>query len=349
MSILAIGTMSGTSLDGMDIALCRFSQTQKGWKYDIEEATTITYPESWVTSLRNASSLNAHEFLMLHNKYGLYTGELIHKFISETGKLPLLIASHGHTIFHDPNEKLTFQLGNGASIAASTRLTTVSDFRILNVALGGQGAPLVPAGDQLLFADYEYCLNLGGFANISFEVGGIRQAYDICPVNVLLNTLAQQKGFSFDKNGMIGASGNINKSLLLKLNSLDYYHANWPKSIGREWVEKEINPLVTSFPLSVEDLAATVYEHISEQISYAMPRPGSVLITGGGAKNTFLMQRISSKTNCQLVIPDEQLVDYKEALIFALLGILALTGRENVYGSATGSDQNHIGGTIFRI
>ena len=348
MNIVALGTMSGTSLDGIDLALCRISDTGKAWSYEIIEAQTISYPSVWIGKLRNAPHLNAEEFLLLHNEYGRYTGELIHEFLR--GKeAPQLIASHGHTIFHQPENKFTFQIGNGASIAATTGITTICDFRNYDVALGGQGAPLVPTGDQLLFPEYDYCLNIGGFANISFDHDGSRIAFDTCPANIVLNELALRKGFAYDKDGRMGTSGTISEPLLQKLNNLDFYHQKWPKSLGREWSENQIMPLLSASGLSVEDQAATIYEHIAFQISNVIGNNGRLLATGGGSKNRFLIEQLKRKTACEVVLPDEKLIDFKEALIFAFLGVLAFNGHINVLSSVTGAKQDHIGGIIYNI
>jgi anhydro-N-acetylmuramic acid kinase len=348
MSTLAVGVMSGTSLDGIDIALCRFSECGNGWNFQIIDAETVSYPSSWIEKLNNAPGLNAEEFLILHNEYGRYTGELIKEFLFMK-ESPKLVASHGHTIFHQPDKKFTFQLGNGASIAASTLITTVCDFRNLDVALSGQGAPLVPIGDQLLFPEFDYCLNIGGFANISYKLNGIRLAFDTCPANIILNELARQKGNPYDQDGRIGASGSIHESLLLKLNNLNYYHQKPPKSLGREWVDNQIIPMLSNSGISIEDQAATIYEHIAFQISEVINKTGTVLLTGGGAKNLFLIEKLKEKSSCQLILPDEKLIDFKEALIFAFLGLLAFTGHVNVLCSVTGSIQDHVGGVIYPI
>lgn len=348
MNTLALGIMSGTSLDGIDLALCCFSELNNKWSYEIVDAQTIAYPSLWIETLKNSPFMKAEEFLILHNEYGRYTGGLINEFLR--GKeIPQLIASHGHTIFHQPDNKFTFQLGNGASIAASTQITTVSDFRSFDVALGGQGAPLVPIGDQLLFPEFDYCLNIGGFANISFEQDGTRIAFDICPANIILNELALQKGYAYDKDGQLGASGTVDESLLNKLNSLDFYGQKWPKSLGREWIDHQISPLLSASGLTIEDQAATIYEHIATQISKAIGNAGRLLATGGGSKNLFLINQLKRKTSCQVILPDEKLIDFKEALIFAFLGVLAYNNRINVLSSVTGSRQNHIGGIIHRI
>jgi anhydro-N-acetylmuramic acid kinase len=348
MNTLAVGVMSGTSLDGIDIALCRFSECGNGWNYQIIDAETVSYPSRWIEKLNNAPGLNAGDFLILHNEYGRYTGELIKEFLFNK-ESPKLVASHGHTIFHQPDKKFTFQLGNGASIAASTHITTVCDFRNLDVALCGQGAPLVPIGDQLLFPEFDYCLNIGGFANISYELNGIRLAFDICPANIILNELARQKGNPYDLDGCIGASGIVNESLLRKLNSLTYYYQKPPKSLGREWVNNQIIPLLSQSGISLEDQSATIYEHIALQIAEVINKSGRMLLTGGGAKNLFLIEKLKEKTPCLLILPDEKLIDFKEALIFAFLGILAFSGHVNVLSSVTGSAQDHVGGVIYPI
>ncbi len=348
MSYLVIGIMSGTSLDGIDIALCRFHQSNEQWSYQIIDARTIEYSTVWTEKLTQAPTLGAAEFLKLHNEYGSYIGKQINEFIYNKEK-PVIIASHGHTIFHQPEKKFTFQLGNGASIAAETGITTICDFRSLDIALGGQGAPLVPVGDKLLFGEYNYCLNIGGFANISFEQHDSRIAFDICPANIVLNGLAMQLGEPFDLDGHLGASGKISRTLLNQLNSVQYYQQKYPKSLGREWVDKEILPLLKASKLSVEDQAATFYEHISQQIGTAIGDSGKLLITGGGANNLFLINQLKEKTLCDIVLPQKNVIDFKEALIFAFLGLLTFTAKNNVFASATGSVRDHCGGAIYPI
>ncbi|HEY3389261.1 MAG TPA: anhydro-N-acetylmuramic acid kinase [Prolixibacteraceae bacterium] len=348
MNILALGIMSGTSLDGVDLALCRFSESDAAWSYEIVDAQTVGYPPRWIERLTEAPHLRAEEFLLLHNEYGRYTGELVTEFLRGR-ETPQLIAAHGHTIFHQPGKRFTFQLGNGASIAATAGITTICDFRNFDVALGGQGAPLVPIGDQLLFFEFDYCLNIGGFANISFDLDGSRIAFDISPANIVLNELAQKEGFPYDKDGQIGASGAVDQSLLNKLNNLDYYNQKWPKSLGREWIDNQITPLLKASALSIKDQAATIYEHVAFQISNVIGNNGKLLATGGGSKNKFLIDKLKSKTSCQIILPDEKLIDFKEALIFALLGVLAFEGQVNVQASVTGSIRDHIGGVIYNI
>lgn len=344
-TIISLGIMSGTSLDGVDLALCRFSEKNNQWSYEILDSETISYPVHWEQKLRSAHQLNVQDFLLLHNEYGRYLGSLVNHFIK--GRItPDIISSHGHTIFHQPEKEFTFQLGSGASIASSTQITTVSDFRTLDVALGGQGAPLVPVGDKYLFHEYDYCLNLGGFANISFEENNDRIAFDICPVNLVLNHLASLINETFDKDGRIGATGKIDQRLLNSLNLLDFYNQKWPKSLGREWVEKHVNPLLMESGITVEDQLATFYEHIAYQISKVAGPNGKILCTGGGTKNKFLISKLEKKTACQIIIPEENLIDFKEALIFAFLGVLRFSEQVNCLSSVTGAKMDNIGGTI---
>lgn len=355
MEILVLGVMSGTSLDGLDLALCRFINSDRKWNYDIISAETILYPEFWQLNLRNACQLNGEELLLLNNSYGNFIGHSVKKFLSGKEK-PELIASHGHTIFHQPEKRLTFQLGNGACIAASSSITTICDFRNLDVALGGNGAPLVPIGDMYLFPEYEYCLNIGGFANISYKTEHKQNtksskviAYDICPANIILNILSGEKGASFDKNGDIGKRGNINSALLEELDSLNYYKMKPPKSLGREWMENEMLPVVQSYNIPTEDKLRTVYEHIAKQISASVKNKGSILITGGGAKNRFLIERISFFCKNPVHIPSPDIIDFKEALIFAFLGALCLNNQTNCLASVTGAEKDNIGGVLYRV
>jgi len=345
-----VGVMSGTSCDGLDMALCSFSRQNNEWKYVIERAKTIPYSREWKEKLQTAHTLSGYDLLQLHNAYGYYIGEEVKKFAGNDNHIDF-ISSHGHTIFHQPSEGLTFQLGNGACIAAVTNLTTVCDFRTLDVAMKGQGAPLVPVGDLHLFTDYHYCLNLGGFANISYSWHNKRIAYDICPVNIALNYLARQTGEEFDKDGIRASKGEINIKLLKELNSLRYYYKKYPKSLSREWFEKEFLPVIEKYRCSVETKLRTLCEHIAIQLSNAVKSSQikKVLVTGGGAHNKFLISRFKQMTNQLVVIPNNYLIDYKEALIFAYLGLLRMRGEHNCLSSVTGAKLNHSGGVIYQV
>ena len=339
------GIMSGTSLDGLDIALCRFEESGGIWQFEILEAETLPYTDPWRNRLISAFGEGAYSLAKLHSDYGKYIGECSSEFFKAKGIQPQLIASHGHTIFHRPNEGVTFQLGCGASIAAATGIDTVSDFRTLDVALGGQGAPLVPVGDHYLFGGHKFCLNLGGFANISFEKEGKRLAFDICPANTALNYLASRKGLSYDSGGELAMNGQIIPELLDQMNSLAYYHQQGPKSLGREWYEKAFLPLIINGSYSIEDRLRTTVEHIAVQISNSLfLSPGTTLFTtGGGAFNHFLIETIEehiSRHGIHVVVPDSNVVQFKEALIFAFLGLLRHLGRVNVFSSVTGAERD---------
>lgn len=342
-----IGTMSGTSLDGLDLAAVEFTRIQDKWAFSILAAETYTYSGEWEDKLKKAPSLSGGHLMELHTAYGRFTANRINRFINTHKLQPALIASHGHTVFHQPEKAFTFQLGHGASIAAETGITTIADFRSGDVALGGQGAPLVPVGDRLLFHEYDMCLNLGGFANISFELNGERLAFDICPVNIILNDLAMRMGKQYDAGGELGRTGKVRDQLLSRLNHLDFYREKPPKSLGREWLENCFIPLLEETTLPAEDKLRTLYEHIAIQIAGVSKTTGSMLVTGGGAFNTFLLERIREHMSCELVLPSETLVNYKEALIFALLGLLRHLGEINCYSSVTGAKRDSSTGVIY--
>jgi anhydro-N-acetylmuramic acid kinase len=349
-SRIIAGLMSGTSLDGLDIAICEFASTENFWQYRIIDAVTFDYSDKWMEHLKNAQHLSAVNLLQLHKEYGEYLGSQVVGFLKNKSYKPFLIASHGHTIFHQPQKNFTFQLGDGNSIAALSGITTISDFRSMDVALGGQGAPLVPIGDVLLFGQYDFCLNLGGFANISFQSENKRIAFDICPVNFVLNLLAASKGKEFDHNGNIAASGQIDHNLLSKLNSLGYYKTPHPKSLGREWVEKHVFSVLEGSALNISDKMRTFVEHIAVQCGKIInPVAGpemKLLITGGGAHNEFLINQIARHSNVKIVVPDKLTIDYKEALIFAFLGLLRSQGKVNCLSSVTGASRDSCGGVI---
>jgi len=344
-----IGIMSGTSLDGVDIAYCDFWFDGK-WNFKINCAKTYEYTNEWYNKLKNANNLNTVDFLLLHKEYGSFIGNLVNVFIKEHSINKVdLISSHGHTIFHQPEYKLNFQLGDGSFIAAQTLITTVSDFRTLDIALGGQGAPLVPIGDELLFSNYDYCLNIGGISNISFKYNNKRIAFDICPSNIVLNYLANKISLKYDEYGNIARKGKINEELLLQLNELEYYYLPYPKSLGREWIEKYFIPIIDNKNIPLHDKLATCVEHIAIQISKNIFTNGKILITGGGAHNKYLIERISNLLKNELVIPDDNIVNYKEALIFAFLGLLRWNREVNVLKSVTGATHNTISGNVYII
>ena len=341
--------MSGTSLDGVDIAFCVFQKKLNKWNFEIVKAQTFDYDNTWKEKLSSLHLSNAYGFVKTHSEYGDYLGKLVNIFLENNNLKPDFIASHGHTIFHQPEEKITFQIGDGSNIAAKTNLTVVSDFRSLDVKLGGQGAPLVPIGDKLLFSQYDYCLNLGGFANISFDnEGNERIAFDICPVNIVLNKIAADFDLAFDDKGKISKSGNLNPQLLLKLDDLNYYKQKNPKSLSKEWVIAHFEPILQKFKIPPSDKLRTLCEHFAKQISKSIShkKSKSLLISGGGAYNDFLISRIKAHSNHKIHIPEKTIIDFKEAMIFAFLGVLKIRGEINCLKSVTGAIKDSSGGVI---
>lgn len=341
--------MSGTSLDGVDIAHCRFEQHNGKWSYAILHAETIPYPAEWQKRLANVENGSALEFVTTDIDYGHLLGQLTRTFIQKHALTPDFIASHGHTIFHQPDKRITSQIGRGSAIAAEAAFPVICDFRSLDVALGGQGAPLVPIGDRLLFHQYDYCLNIGGFANISNEKGGQRIAFDVCPANILLNKLARQTGIPFDDHGALAKAGKIIPALLQQLNNLPFYTQSPPKSLGKEWVIDHIHPMLNNNPGIVNDVMATLCEHIAMQVAAVTGRDRTkkLLITGGGAFNTHLVSRMAALAAPEVIIPDDNTINYKEALIFAFLGLLRWLDTENCLKSVTGATSDNVGGAIY--
>lgn len=351
----AIGIMSGSSLDGLDIAFTEFIETGGKWSYEIIHADCVGYSKEWENKLKNAVSLAALDYQLLHTEYGHYIGKQANTFIEKYSLQHKvnLIASHGHTTFHLPQQKMTAQLGDGAAIAAETRLSVISDLRALDVALGGQGAPIVPIGEKLLFAGFNYFLNIGGIANISINDAGKYIAYDICPANRVLNMLAAEKGSAYDDGGKIAATGKVNESLLEKINSLDYYSKSYPKSLANSFGTDIMFPVIKAAGISIEDCLRTYVEHIALQIKNALPattETKKLLVTGGGALNSFLIERLKElllELKVEVIVPDEKTIQYKEAVIMALIGILRWREEENVLPSVTGASRASIGGALW--
>lgn len=345
-----LGLMSGTSLDGLDLAFCTFTYAA-GWQFRIHCAETVPYPEPWAQRFRQAMQMTSAELTALDREYGHYLGQSCLDFIRKYGVEPELISSHGHTVFHQPGKGFTLQIGHGGSIAATTGIRTVSDFRSQDIALGGQGAPLVPIGDRLLFGAYPACMNLGGFANISLEREHRRIAWDIGAVNLVLNELARQLGQPFDAGGELARGGRLNEELLVQLEALSYYSLTPPKSLGREWVESELFPLLGQAENSTVDLLHTFTEHAALRLASACidNAIASVMVTGGGAYNRFLIERFGFHApGVNIMIPEDILVQYKEALIFAFLGVLRIRGEVNTLASVTGAVRDHCAGALWQ-
>ena len=345
-----LGLMSGTSLDGLDLCLSDYSLSESQvWKYKIIATKTLGYSNSWLSFLRNASKVSGEELISLHFKYGTFLGESSRNFLEKKDYSPLLIASHGHTIFHQPEQGFTFQLGHPASIAAGSGFPVVADFRSLDLALGGQGAPLVPFGDEYLFSEYSHCFNFGGICNVSYKnQEGERIAYDICPFNMVLNYLSQ-KHFNrkFDQDGLFSAAGKLNQSLVDRLNQIPYYQKDPPKSLGREWVFSQLIPIINQYDIPPKDKMRSFCHHIVDQISKVITDKNShILISGGGAKNKFIIELLRRK-GVEIQLPSESLIDFKEALIFGFLGLKRYRREENILSSSTGSKRDSSSACIY--
>ncbi|MEZ0006900.1 anhydro-N-acetylmuramic acid kinase [Flavobacterium sp. 28YEA47A] len=345
-----IGVMSGTSLDGIDLAHIIFHRLENCWQYQIKETKAVPYTEDWVSRLKRAVDFSQEELEKLNKEYTLLLGNIISDFI-KANQLENLdgVCSHGHTILHQPQNGFTLQIGNLPEIAKLTNQKIICDFRVQDVEYGGQGAPLVPIGDRFLFPEYDFCLNLGGFSNISFEQDGKRIAFDISPVNTVLNFYAGLLGHEYDNKGMIARSGSISEPLLQELNSIDFYTKAYPKSLGYEFVKTTVLPMMEKHDISITDKLRTFVEHVAIQTSLALPKKtGTILATGGGAYNEFLLERMAFHLpEITFKVPDGKTVEYKEALIFALLGILKLRNEVNVLASVTGAKHDHSSGKIF--
>ena len=344
-----IGVMSGTSLDGVDLAYIKFNHSEN-WAFEIFQSETVSYSEEWLNKLKNAIHFSLSELEELNSSYTKLLASIISEFISKHHLTEIdAVCSHGHTILHQPQNGFTLQIGNLPIIRDLVNQTIVCDFRVQDVQLGGQGAPLVPIGDELLFSEYDYCLNLGGFSNVSFNENGNRIAFDISPVNTVLNFYANELGFPYDDAGNLAKSGSVNQDLLKQLNALEFYTLPYPKSLGMEFVNAEIFPLINSYSIDVKDKLRTFVEHIAVQISKICSKPNAkLLVTGGGAYNRFLIERLRNYLpTTEVVIPDDKTIQFKEALIFGFLGVLRLRNEINVLSSVTGANKNHSSGVVF--
>lgn len=348
-----VGVMSGTSMDGIDLAHCELTQQDNGkWSYNITVAKTYEYNDLWrlrLSKLRNQNALNVYK---TDRYFGEYIGELINEFISENNLEVDLIGSHGHTIFHQPESNISYQIGSVSAISAVTDIPTVGNFRAMDVAKYGEGAPISGIGDKLLFSDYDFCLNLGGFANISTISDGVPVAYDICPCNILLNRIAREFGQEYDEDGKIAEQGSIDYDLLSDLNSIEYYSLPFPKSLGREWINENFWFRVRQSDASKEDRMKTLVDHIGQQIGENIEKLATdssnkkVLVTGGGAFNNSLIGHLRTHTDADIVVPDSQLIEYKEALIFALLAVLRIENKTNILRSYTGAESDSVAGEL---
>jgi len=345
-----IGLMSGTSLDGLDIAYCKFTLNKNKWEYTILHAKTYPYSQQWRERLQTVENQSALDFIKTDTELGIYFGQKTNDFIAhyKINKQEIdAIASHGHTIFHRPELGFSTQIANGSQIGATTNITTINDFRSLDVALGGQGAPLVPIGDLLLFNTYDFCLNLGGIANISVKTKNEDiQAFDLCFANMANNYICNQIGLAYDDKGQLAQTGKTDHSLLQQLLSTV---EEQKQSLGKEFFTQHLLPILNRSTIEPKDKLHTIGEYLAITISNTLENNKKVLVTGGGAYNLFWIEKIKSKTKADIIIPNKQVIDFKEALIFAFLGVLRLEKQINCLQSVTKATKNSIGGSIISV
>lgn len=355
----SIGVMSGSSLDGLDIALCKLERENGNWQHEIVVAECLSFTAEWKTKLRDSVSLSGKELWQLHAAFGKYIGESVHRFVNQNNLQQNIdcIASHGHTVFHFPQDGYTTQIGDGAAIAAASGITTVCDLRAMDVAHGGTGAPIVPIADKLLFSDYDFCLNLGGIANISAKKDDEILAFDVCPCNQLLDFFAQQLNKDFDENGALASKGNSDEEELQQLLANSFHQLSFPKSLDNSFSKTQALPILESIGGSVQDKLRTAIEYIAVQLAKDFETvalqlgidlsQSKVLVTGGGAFNQFLIDRLKASTNIQVVIPDDATVKFKEALAMALMGVLRLRREVNVFSSVTNAKKDTVNGAMY--
>ena len=345
--IKVIGVMSGTSLDGLDLCHVVFNLENLS-DFKIANSTTIIYPKNISEKLYNIVDKNITEINKIDIDYGTFIGESINNFISDLNLNDIdLISSHGHTVFHQPDIGKTLQIGNGKIINKITGIKTVNNFRAQDLSLNGQGAPLVPIGDKILFSNFKYCLNLGGFINLSIKLGNDIIAYDICPFNTVLNFYSRKIGYEYDEDGLISSRGKVNSNLFNELNSISFYSKTNPKSLGIEFVINQIFPLINNYKICEEDILATFVNHAALQISKNINDSEKVLLSGGGTYNKNLVAILQKKYSINTHIPEKQIIDFKEALIFALLGVLRVQNKVNCLKSVTGAIKDHSSGEIY--
>jgi anhydro-N-acetylmuramic acid kinase len=348
-----IGLMSGTSGDGLDVGYFHYEKSDR-WSFQINRAKTFPFPQTLGEKLSKAHLLSSLDLAFLDVDFGRWMGEKVKDFCEEVQIVPEAVCSHGHTVFHQPEKSLSLQIGNGWALHQACGFRVINDFRMLDVQLGGQGAPLVPIGDKLLFPEMDYCINLGGIANISMELGEKRIAFDCCPFNLLLNEQAAKLGASYDQSGAWAKEGQVNHSLLSNLNDLNFYKKRDPKSLGREDIEREFIPEIRNSDISERDILSTLVEHYAIQISEVIRKnqrteTPKVLLTGGGAYNFYFIERLNYHLAGNWIHSSapSNLIEFKEAMIFGFLGVLRLREENNSLASVTGAERDSCGGTVF--
>lgn len=343
---IGLGLMSGSSLDGLDLCLVSLDYHDQNWLFQILTSDCIVYDTAWTERLKNAHSLDARSLYALNISYAKETARLVSSFLADhkiDSKNVDFVTSHGHTVFHQPQLGYTLQIGDGATLAAALQIDVISDLRAKDISYGGQGAPIVPIADLLLFAEYEACLNIGGIANISFKQDPSIIAYDICFANQALNYLSQKVQKSYDDKGSIARSGSLISSLQQELLSLDFHQKKYPKSLANEWIREQVLPILESYHqqgAALPDLMHTSVDVIAELITREMnlhAHTGKMMIAGGGAYNDFLIEQIRAKTSWHVILPSHDIIQYKEALAMAFIGYLRIHEQPNVLASVTGA------------
>lgn len=351
-----IGLMSGSSLDGLDICYAQFEESRGHWSAEMLHTACVPYTQEWIAQLRHAQQLNLADFLKLHTAYGRYVAQLVQSFIDEHALEHKVhfVATHGHTVFHEPAAHTTFQLGDGATMAALLGLPVISDLRAMDVALGGQGAPIVPIGDRLLFGNFDILINIGGIANMSLHQGNQQYiAFDVCVANQALNALAQQMGHEYDASGAIAASGTVLPAILQQLSAHPFYAAAAPKSLSNAQAMDLVQAFILDENYSVPDKLNTICHLLVAQIAAAIPmatEARKALVTGGGAFNSYLMQLLQkqmAQQHIELIIPDEKIIAFKEALVMGLIGTLRWREDVNVLAAVTGAQRDSVSGALW--
>lgn len=354
MAIRIIGLMSGSSTDGLDFVCAEFDSPDRKALHRVIASETLPYSHDLIERLQHSSGLNAKDLLAFHTEFGLRIGEKVREAL-QRHKLDAvdLIAYHGHTVYHEPESHFSFQLGSAHGINILTGIPVVSDFRNTDMSLKGHGAPLVPMAEGILFPGYKAFLNLGGIANLGLHKNGRITGFDICPFNMAMNEVAALRGMDFDENGQLASQGEIIGGFLSDLNAISFYNLKGPKSIDRQWYMMQFQPVVRNYErvYNAESVLRTLIEHFSMQISEVLNKEleatDQAMISGGGAKNKFFISELQGKTNSRIIIPDNEVIDYKEAIIFAYLALLRVMNKVNVLSSVTGADRDSIGGALY--
>lgn len=352
--------MSGSSLDGVDLAYCEFSVQAGQYTFELLQSENIPFTEQWTRRLANLPTQSGLIFFKTNVYFGHYLGDMVNAFIKKYGLNPDFIASHGHTIFHEPAQQITAQIGDGGAIAAKTGHTVICDFRTLDIAIGGQGTPIAPAADRFLFGDFDFYLNIGGIANVTCNADGRYVAFDIGPANQVFNALANTIDLPYDKDGELARGGVVNEEILMYLAEFDYFEADYPKSLGNPWIRQHILPIYMGVDVPLADKLRTAVEHLAFQTAFSVEQilftedidkeRYTLLATGGGVLNRFLMEEIQKKLallNIKVVIPSKEIIDYKEAILMGLMGVLRMEGQNNCFSSVTGADRDTIGGAVY--